>query len=88
IVALGVCVSGYIGFVGLIIPHITRMIVGANNKIVLPVSFLSGGIFLMVCDLFARTLFSPTEISVGIITSILGAPYFIYLLLKSRKEEF
>lgn len=84
--ALAVSVSGGISFIGLIIPHIMRLIVGPDNKLLLSSSALLGAIFLIGCDLIARILLSPIELSVGIITSIIGAPYFLYLLNKNRKD--
>ncbi len=77
-----VSVSGIIGFVGLIIPHITRMLFGNDNRIVLPVSFFIGGIYLIIADTIARTLLLPSEIPVGAITALAGAPVFIYLIRK------
>jgi len=82
--AASVSVSGMIGWVGLIIPHIARMIVGPNYKVLLPTSLLIGGIFMSVVDDIARCIF-VTEIPLGILTSIIGAPFFLYLLLKGRK---
>jgi iron complex transport system permease protein len=84
--AMAVCVSGNISFVGLIVPHIMRLIAGPDNKILLPASAIAGAIFLVACDLVARVVIMPSEINVGIVTSLLGAPYFIYLLNKARKE--
>jgi len=84
ITAAAVAVSGIIGFVGLIIPHIARIIVGPDHRILIPLSALLGGIFLVWCDSLARTVISPTELPVGIITACFGAPFFIYLLLKKR----
>ena len=84
--ASAVCVSGAISFVGLIVPHIVRLIVGPNNKILLPTSAIAGAIFLVVCDLISRVVAIPNEIGVGIITALIGAPYFLFLLLKSKKE--
>lgn len=86
LVASAVSVSGIIGFVGLIIPHSVRMLTGSNNKSLLPYSFLGGATFLMLCDTASRTIAAPTEIPVGIITSVLGAPFFIFLILRSRKR--
>ncbi len=86
-VSLVVSISGIIGFVGLIIPHITRIIFGADHKILLPSSALVGAIFMLVADTLARTLISPTEIPVGIITALFGGPFFLYLLKKSRKQR-
>ena len=84
IVGAAVSVSGVIGFVGLIIPHMLRLMIGSDNRVVLPVSFIVGGAFLALADLLARTLISPEEIRLGIITSFIGVPFFIYLLRKNR----
>lgn len=86
LVASAVSVSGIIGFVGLIIPHSARILTGSNNRSLLPYSFFGGAIFLMLCDTAARTIAAPTEIPVGIITSVLGAPFFIFLILRNRKR--
>jgi len=86
ITAIAVSVSGIIGFVGLIIPHIVRLIVGPDHRILMPASILVGGIFMIFADTIARTIISPTEIPVGIITAIFGGPFFIYLLRKSKKS--
>jgi iron complex transport system permease protein len=75
-----VSVSGVVGFVGLIIPHIVRMVFGPDHRLLLPASFLLGGIFLVLADTLARTMLSPTEIPVGAVTALLGAPVFVYLL--------
>ncbi len=84
IVGASVSVSGVIGFVGLIIPHILRLVIGSDNRIILPLSFITGGAFLALADLLARTIISPEEIRLGIITSFIGVPFFIYLLRKNR----
>lgn len=86
LVAAAVSVSGVIGFVGLIIPHTVRLLNGSNNKSLLPYSFFAGATFLVLCDTAARTLAAPTEIPVGIITSVFGAPYFIFLIIRNRKR--
>lgn len=86
--ALSVCIGGNIGFVGLVIPHIVRFLIGSNNRDVLPMSFLLGGIFLMNTDLVSRVVLAPKEVSIGVITALIGAPYFIYLLLRYKKESF
>jgi iron complex transport system permease protein len=86
ITASAVCISGPISFVGLIVPHIMRLIVGPDHRVLLPVSAIGGAIFLVGCDLVARIVFLPHEINVGIVTSLLGAPYFLFLLIRSRKE--
>jgi len=85
-VAFGVAFSGLIGFIGLIVPHIIRlMIKNYNNAIVLPLCTLLGGIFLLFCDFIARVVLYPTEIPIGIITSIFGAPIFLMLALRARR---
>jgi iron complex transport system permease protein len=79
--------AGQIGFVGLIMPHTARIFTGQDNRILLPVSALLGGIFVLMCDLLARILFAPFEIPAGIIMSFLGGPFFIYLLIKAKKGQ-
>ncbi len=86
ITAGAVSVSGVIGFVGLIIPHMMRILTGPDHRTLLPVSMVAGGIFLLISDTLARTVLSPTEIPVGIITSLFGAPFFIFLLAKGRNS--
>ncbi|MCE7792189.1 iron ABC transporter permease [Salipaludibacillus sp. CUR1] len=78
--------TGIIGFIGLVAPHISRMIIGTDNRFLLPCSCLIGAILLLLSDTVARTVLSPVEIPVGIITSLLGAPFFIYLLLRKQKD--
>lgn len=78
--------AGPIGFVGLIVPHSLRLIAGADNRILLPASFFAGAAFLVACDTAARTLFAPTEIPVGVITALLGGPFFVVLLRTKRSE--
>ena len=70
---------------GLIIPHILRLLVGSDHRLLLPVSALGGSVFLLYADLIARTVFPLGEIRVGIVTALIGAPYFFYLLLQNRK---
>ena len=77
-----VSVVGLLGFVGLIVPHITRMIVGSDYKYLFPGTIFLGGSILMICDTLSRILFAPMEIPVGIIMSAIGAPFFLYLLRK------
>ena len=83
------CVSccGVIGFVGLMIPHIMRKIVGGNHSLLIPASAFAGCIFLPLCDTLSRTLFSPVEIPVGVITSIIGGLFFIFLMLKNNGKN-
>ena len=73
--------SGMIGFVGMIIPHAVRLVVGADHRLLLPASTLVGGMFLMVADTMARTLFVPSEVPVGVMTALAGGPFFVYLLV-------
>lgn len=80
ITGVAVSVSGIIGFVGLIVPHMMRMQLGSDHRLLLPSSVLFGSSFLIVADTFARTIISPAELPVGVITALCGAPYFIYLL--------
>lgn len=85
----GVCiaVAGIIGFVGLVIPHIIRLWVGSDYRILLITSFLSGGAFLIFCDIVARTIISPNELPIGVITGLIGGILFIILLSGSRKNS-
>ena len=75
-----IAVSGTIGFVGLMVPHFSRLLIGADHKRVLPVAALSGGILVVWVDVAARTLLAPEELPVGILTAIIGGPLFIFLL--------
>jgi len=86
IVAYSVAFSGMIGFVGLIIPHTLRMILGHSNKKLIPYSIVVGGIFLMLCDTLARNILRPVEIPIGTITAFFGAPFFLFLAVKNKKE--
>jgi len=85
ITAVSISVCGPISFIGLIVPHILRLVVGPDNRLLIPASALGGAVFLTGCDILSR-LPPGGEISVGIITSMLGAPYFLYLLIRSRRE--
>jgi len=80
VTAVAVSVSGTIGFVGLIIPHMMRMLLGSDHRLLLPASMLFGGAFLVAADTVARTVAAPSELPVGVITALCGAPYFIHLL--------
>ena len=82
--ATGAAVSlgGPVGFVGIVVPHMVRLIVGSDHRLVLPASALFGGTFLIACDLAARTLFSPIEVPVGIVTALIGGPFFLWLLIR------
>lgn len=79
-----VAVSGSIGFVGLVIPHLVRLVTGPNHRHVLPLSMLVGGAFLILADLMARTIIAPKELPIGVITALIGAPVFALLLIRER----
>lgn len=86
ITAAAVSVSGIIGFVGLIIPHMMRLVVGPDHRILIPSSILVGAMLLTAADTFSRMVIQPTEIPVGIITALIGAPFFVYLLSRKKKS--
>lgn len=88
IIALLVSMCGMIGFVGLIMPHLSRLFVGPDHKVLLPVSGLIGAIFLLLCDGLARTVAIPLEIPIGVITALAGAPFFLYLLRRKKSIYF
>jgi iron complex transport system permease protein len=77
-----VSISGPIAFVGLIVPHLVRLLVGSDHRLVLPASALFGGAFLIACDVIARSLFSPLEIPVGVVTALIGGPFFLWILIR------
>ena len=83
--AAAVSVSGLIGFVGLIVPHAVRLVAGASYRVVLPLSILFGGAFLVLADLAGRTLDSPAEIPIGVVTAFVGAPFFILVFRSAAK---
>jgi iron complex transport system permease protein len=87
VVAACVSVSGIIGFVGLIIPHAVRLMLGSDHRVVLPFSAIGGALFMVFADTLARNLIPPAELPVGAITSLFGAPFFIYLLIKKKKTN-
>jgi len=87
IIGIAVSFSGIIGFVGLIVPHLMRMMLGSDHRLLIPASSLGGAVFLIAADTLARTIISPSELPVGVITAFLGAPFFIYLL-KSRGSQW
>jgi len=80
--AAAVSLAGPIGFIGIVVPHLVRLMVGVDHRLVLPASALFGGAFLVLCDLGARTLLAPLEIPVGVITAMLGGPFFLWLLVR------
>lgn len=83
--ALAVSISGLIGFVGLIVPHALRLIIGPAHRLLIPASALGGGVFLVLIDLVGRTAIDPNEIPVGLLTALVGAPFFLYLLRRNRE---
>ncbi len=87
ITAAAVSISGLISFIGLIIPHITRILIGPDHRILLPTSIIVGALFLVICDAVARVIVSPVELPVGVITALSGGPFFIYLL-RQKKESY
>lgn len=82
-----VAVSGTIGFVGLVVPHMTRMVWGSDHRHLLPLSFLNGATLLIICDLIARTIIIPRELPIGVITAFIGAPVFSYIFYKQRRSK-
>ena len=88
ITAAAVSFVGIIGFVGIIIPHAVRLLWGADHRFLLPLSILTGAIFLILADVIARTALAPTEIPIGVITAICGAPFFLYLLRRRKRVIF
>ncbi|MBS5949767.1 MAG: iron ABC transporter permease [Clostridium sp.] len=83
LISASVCVAGNIGFIGLMAPHIARQLVGIKHRKLMPVTALIGALLLVVSDFIAKTIFAPSELAVGIVVSIIGIPYFVYLLFKS-----
>ena len=86
-ILIGACVSvsGTIGFVGLVVPHICRIIVGPNHKKLLPASIIFGSTFLMLTDLLSRVIIAPKELPIGVITSLIGAVVFVIIFYRGRK---
>jgi len=82
--ATGAAVSlgGPVGFIGIVVPHLVRLMVGSDHRVVLPAATLFGAAFLVLCDLLARTIMAPLEIPVGIITALIGGPFFLWLLVR------
>lgn len=84
LVASAVAVSGVIGFIGLVVPHLMRFCLGGDHRLLLPASLLSGAILLLLADTLARTLVAPAEMPVGLLTSLIGGPWFLWLILRRR----
>lgn len=85
-VGAGVAVAGTIGFIGLVVPHLLRLIIGPNHQTLLPATALLGATLMVLADLFSRTVAIPAEVPIGIVTALLGAPFFLYLLREHQKE--
>jgi iron complex transport system permease protein len=83
-VGAAVSVAGVIGFVGIVVPHVLRLVIGPGHRLLLPAATLLGAILLLIADTFARTLAAPAELPIGIVTAAIGAPFFLYLLLRQR----
>lgn len=87
ITAAAVSISGLIAFIGLIIPHLTRLLIGPDHRVLIPASMLMGATFLILCDSAARVVVSPAELPVGIITALCGGPFFLYLMRRKKKAD-
>jgi iron complex transport system permease protein len=83
--AAAVTLAGSIGFVGLVVPHMLRLIAGSDHRLLLPASVIGGGTLLLLADTLARTLFAPQQLPVGVLTAILGVPVFLYLLQRGHR---
>ena len=80
-------VSGGIGFVGIVVPHLLRIVIGPDHRYLLPASALFGGVLMLGADMLARTIVAPTELPIGIITALAGAPFFLWVLLRDRTRN-
>jgi iron complex transport system permease protein len=87
LVGAAVAVSGMINFVGLIVPHLLRLVLGPDLRLLVPASFLGGAVFLVWADTLARTVFAPGELPVGVVTALLGGPFFLFLLRRSLRRS-
>lgn len=85
VVGIGVALTGVIAFLGLVVPHLVRLSMGSKHQIVIPASALLGGLLLLVADTLARTVLAPAELPVGILTALVGGPFFIYLIMREQK---
>jgi len=88
VVATVVCFTGTIAFIGLVAPHMARMILGGDHRFLIPASGILGASVLIAADGIAMNLIAPTVIPTGIMTSVIGVPFFMYLMLKGRRKEF
>ena len=83
-VGAAVAAAGLIGFIGLVVPHLVRQVAGPDHRVLLPASLLAGASLLLFADLIARMALAPAELPIGIVTAFLGAPFFLYLLVRGR----
>ncbi|HCG1028488.1 TPA: iron chelate uptake ABC transporter family permease subunit, partial [Pseudomonas aeruginosa] len=83
-VGAAVAAAGMIGFIGLVVPHLIRLVAGPDHRTLLPASMMAGAILLLLADLLARLALAPAELPIGIVTALIGAPFFLYLLLRGR----
>ena len=86
VTGMAIAIGGPVGFIGLLVPHLFRFIVGPDHRVLLPAAAIGGGAFLMLCDLLGRVIARPFEIRVGIITAVLGSPYFLYLIIRYQRK--
>jgi iron complex transport system permease protein len=86
LVAGAVSLGGLISFVGLVVPHLVRLVMGPDNVRLLPVTAIAGALFLVLTDTAARTLLAPTEVPVGVLSAFIGGPFFLYLLRRTKRE--
>ena len=84
-VGIGVALTGVIAFLGLVVPHLVRMTLGSNHRTVVPASAFLGGMLLLLADVISRTILVPTELPIGILTALVGGPFFIYLIMIEQK---
>ncbi len=84
--ATSVTIAGLVGFVGLVVPHALRLVIGPGHRLLLPASALGGALFLVIADLLARSLIAPSELPLGVLTALVGGPFFLYLLRRSGKD--
>ena len=80
--------SGTIAFVGLVTPHILRLVLGPDHRVLIPLSALAGAVFVIVADTFARTIIQPAEFRVGVLTAFVGAPFFVLLLIRNKRQAY
>lgn len=85
-VGASVAVAGVIGFVGLVVPHLVRLVAGAGHRLLLPASALLGGTLVLIADIVARTVVAPAELPIGLVTALIGGPFFLWLLIRRRRE--